>query len=99
MPKPKDGGESTKSSSKSFKTLASKANATVKTIKRKAVEILSPGKKKKAKQVPVHGITDAETPSSQPASEVSSQHSATSILDVPDEETHNDELSKWWTDK
>lgn len=91
--KQKDGGESTKST----RSLVSKAGATMKAIKRKATEILSPRKKKKAIRVPhSEGCDQASTNSdSQSASEVSSQCSnMRSVIEVPDEESSDEELRK-----
>jgi hypothetical protein len=57
-------GTSISSSTKLFESLASKASTTIKNIKRKAVEILSPKKKKKAKHIPEadgDSVSDTET--------------------------------------
>jgi hypothetical protein len=51
MPPRKPDNASTKSKS-SFKSLATKASKTIKNIKRKATELLSPKRKKKARHLP-----------------------------------------------
>jgi hypothetical protein len=88
---------SIKSSTKLFNSLASKASVTLKSIKRKAVKILSPKKKKRAKCIPDgdgDSSTDTDGPGSQPPSEKSSHHSNRSIIEIPDEEDPEDELSE-----
>jgi hypothetical protein len=85
-------GTSISSSVKSFKSLASKASMTIKNIKHKAVEILSPKKKKKAKCVPeANGDSLSSTDnSSTPPLEKSLHHNTGSIIDIPDEDDPDD---------
>ena len=83
---------STKSSNKSFKSLASKASATIKTIKQKATELLSP--KKKKKHLCDNSDNSTIDTESQPPLEMSSQHSMGSIIEIPDDEDPDDELSE-----
>ena len=69
---------------------------TIKNIKCKAVEILSPKKKKKAKHVPEadsDSLSGIDNSSTLPL-EKSSHHSTGSIIDIPDEDDPDDKLSE-----
>ena len=95
MAKQGGAGASTKSSTKSFKSLASKASETIKNIKRKAVNILSP-KKKQAKHVVPESNSDISIDSGDPGSRTpskkSSHHSNGSVREIPDEEEPDNKL-------
>ena len=89
-------GTSISSSMKSFKSLASKASTTIKNIKCKAVKILSPKKKKKAKCIPEgdgDSLTGTDNPST-PPSEKSLRYSTGSIIEISDKDDPDDELSE-----
>lgn len=104
--KPSDKG-STKSSTKSVKSLASKATTALKSIKRKATIILSPKKSKKAKHARRVDSPDVNSsqqsashaPSTAPPSEQPSNHSQPSVVEVSDDdeaamEASDEELGK-----
>jgi hypothetical protein len=92
MAKTRDGA-SVKSSTPSFKSLTVKASTTIKAIKRKATELLSPKKKKKSKRLPSDGdgsSIDSNDPKSHPPSESSSQHHSNgSVIDISDEDSED----------
>jgi hypothetical protein len=102
MPKkPDDASTRSKSSTQTFKSLATKASATLKTIKQKATELLSPKKKKRTKRSgPAQDSdvdTDTENSNPQSPSETSSNqghHSNGSVIEIPDEDNSDDELSE-----
>ena len=88
MPQKKGGSTSIKSSSKSIKSLEIKASATIQNIKRKATNILSPGKKKKAKHV------SEDNSDSQSSSDAASQVSDMSSIEILDKENSDNQLSE-----
>jgi hypothetical protein len=102
MPKKLDSASTkSKSSTQTFKSLATKVSTTIKTIKCKATKLLSPKKKKRTKrstpeQDSNFNDTDTEKSNPWPASESSSQgcHSNASIIEIPDEDNSDDELSE-----
>ncbi len=91
MAQKKNGSGSTKSSSKSIKSLALKASATIQNIKRKAIDVLSPGKKKKAKHIPKDNSGDSQSSSDTP-SQVSD---VSSIVEILDRDNSDDQLSEY----
>jgi hypothetical protein len=102
MPKKADAASTkSKSSTQSFKSLASKAGTTLKNIKCKATELLSPKKKKRPKNLgPAHDSASERTQNSgsHPPSETSSNHnrhsSTGSVIEIPDKDNSDDELSE-----
>ena len=89
MVKKPTNNESTKSSLKSIKSLSISESTTVQTVKQKATDVLSPGKKKIPKHIP--GDDSDSEPSSDAPSQVSNE---SSVIEIPDKEERNDKLSK-----
>jgi len=98
MPPQEPDNASTKSKS-SFKSLAIKASKTIKNIKHKAPELLSPKRKKKVRCLPGGESDvdpmDTDDPELQPSlsNSTHSHHSNGSVIDI-DDNNSDDELSK-----
>jgi hypothetical protein len=105
MPKKSDSASTkSKTSTQTFKSLATKASATLKDLKRKATNLLSPKKKKKTKPLDRKleedsdvDTTDAENSITQPLSDTSSNQghrTNENVIKIPDEDNSDDELSE-----
>lgn len=84
----KGDSASTKSSSKSFKSLRTAATSTLKNIKRKAVNILSPKRKKKSK-TSTNTPEDSDDSSIAAEAPVSHRHTPADVIDLEDDTSHH----------